>query len=499
MGYLIKYGDDVLFQPGDDDAPIHDARLGMRTDAVSTLDFTVPPGHPLRGQLSIRDFANPVRVWFDTQLLFCGFVSRITETLYKELEVACVSDLQLLADVHIRLPDHPNVNPKRMAYHANEVFSIALQLYNGLVGDQHKFVVGANIAADAVGYYDAVLDDTVVKVGSMSPTSALDVIASSILQPYGCMLKVWYSNGIRYIGLFTEPNVTNTQIVQFGENMTSYDFSTSDEELYTGCYPVGGTKRDYVTTGGTPMVVVNAVAATSRTMTLRTVSGSVTMGLNDVFVVGDGMELESAGVYTIDTSGTQVTVNASQGAIPAGTPAVYLGRSPQYTSSSTLTLNRLDDGDYDSHYYKDGGVVYDTVAAAMYGLRTFTFTDTSLTYAPALLKEAEEMIREQIYFKRTLDVDAVDMALYMSGYTHLLAGQKVRVVSVPHQIDDLMQVTSADLDLDNPGATKYVLGAVPGSVTRKMAGMAQETSDVKDQLTYELSNVVPQSYIWGLS
>gem|GEM_PF-5924904 len=87
---------------------------------------------------------------------------------------------------------------------------------------------------------------------------------------------------------------------------------------------------------------------------------------------------------------------------------------------------------------------------------------------------------------------------YTNGYTHLVAGQKVRVLSVPHNVDTIMQVTQASLSLDNPGATRYTIGPVPKTATKRTRDVGRDTTDVRDMLTYDINNVITGSQIMGL-
>ncbi len=58
----------------------------------------------------------------------------------------------------------------------------------------------------------------------------------------------------------------------------------------------------------------------------------------------------------------------------------------------------------------------------------------------------------------TVTVKAVDLALVSDRYDHLRVGQAVRVRSRPHGLDEWLIVSSADIDLQDPSQTEYVLG-----------------------------------------
>jgi hypothetical protein len=149
-------------------------------------------------------------------------------------------------------------------------------------------------------------------------------------------------------------------------------------------------------------------------------------------------------------------------------------------------------------YVKLGDLIYDKAKVERYGLKTFTFSDSDIRYTEDLRSRAVSELVQVTDPTYTINVSGVDMALYASGYTHLLAGQKVRVVSPPHNIDTTVQVSAADLDLDNPGATKYTLGPVQKTATARIRDSRADTTDVRDMLTYNLNDTIKSSQIMRL-
>ena len=499
-GYIVRYGDSLLYRGGDDERPIHDANLGMMTNSVSTFTFTMPPTHSMRNSLQLHDFANPVKVWFDTELLFTGFITRMVETMNTELVVTCVSDLQMLANVHARIDDHPQGNGKRRVYTAQELFVKLIDYYNGLVPKVRQFTIGNNIGASDVdvGYYDSQAGKTVVDAAASTPTGILDILSSSILDPYDCMLRVGYSDGTRYIGLYKSAPTTNSQTIEFGENMTEFAMDVNTDNLYNGCIPVGGSRRNYETSGRKFLQTTRVAHSGGHIMCVKSNTGStIAVDKGDVLVIGDG-EYQFASDADIKTTETVIDIEGTHDdTIPIGTVGWWLKRGTDYTTT-TLTLDRMDDGTYESDFYKKGELVYNVASVNRYGLRTFTFSDSDISLTADLLSKATSEIRHKLAPTMTLSVSGVDMALYMSGYKHLIAGQKVRVLSVPHNVDTIMQVTQASLSLDNPGATRYTIGPVPETATKRTRDVGRDTADVRDMLTYDINNVITGSQIMGL-
>lgn len=499
-GYLVKYGDEVIFGSGLVDRPIHDANLGMMTETVSTFTFTMPSVHPLRNGMELHDFANPVRVWFDDELLFAGFITRMVENINTELVVTCVSDLQLLANVHARIDDHPQGNGNRRVYTAPQLFNMLIDYYNGLVPEERQFTIGHTIGASDVGYYDSQAGKTVVDAAASTPTGILDILSSSILDPYDCMLRVWYSGSTRYIGLYTSAPTTNSQRIEFGYNMTEFAMDVNTDNLYNGCIPIGGSRRNYKMDSAKQIALTEDWWKGHPHFKARSLTGStISVSKGDIIIIGDGeYQLDTENDITTASDGVNNVVEGEHDEwVPSGTVGYILKRGTDYTNA-TLTLDRIADGTYQSDFYKKGELVYNVASVNRYGLRTYTFSDSDILLTDDLLSKAIAELRQKLAPTMTLSVNGVDMALYMSGYKHLIAGQKVRVVSVPHNVDTTMQVTQASLSLDNPGATRYTIGPVPETATKRTRDVGRDTTDVRDMLTYDINNVITGSQIMGL-
>ena len=513
--YLIMYGSEVLFQAGNDNRPLHSARLSSKM-GVDQLTFTMPPSHPLRHSMRLRDLENSVTVSYGGQSLFCGFITRMTEQIDGQLAVTCVSDAQLLADVHVRVSDRLS---------AQTLFATVIGRYNQLMaaigydgrdGNPNRTFINRtdSIDYDSIGYIDPTLPVTdpptyVLGTVGTSPTSVLDILVNGIVQPYGCLLRTWRVDGQRYIGLEMADYVDasddshfgdSDQSVIFTENMTSYESDTSDEGFYTGCYPLGATNREedggYV--GGKWLNIVSPVTLGANVLGLAPVDGQTfTVHANDVIVA-----MNIAYTVTADTvvypTGSLVPISPSTPhAYPAGGRAWYAGSELLYIDS-TVTLDRLPNGVYNTDFMVNGGVVYHIPMVRQYGLKTFTFTDSEIKDPNALLNRAMTEIVAQYQMKHSVSVDAVDMAFYRDGYKHLLVGQIVQVEPRGLGQSLAMRVMEANLDLDNPSATRYTLGKTPDGMLDRIRQARADTEALRDNFVYETNNVIPQSVIGGL-
>ena len=152
-----------------------------------------------------------------------------------------------------------------------------------------------------------------------------------------------------------------------------------------------------------------------------------------------------------------------------------MGATPQSTGSGKqekpITIASLPDG---GTSYPDiaklGDVVYSISGVARYGYREYSYSNTDITTKSYLLDAACVQLQRLLSPSLTLDIQAVDMALFVEGFDHLDIGQAVRVRSKPHNIDEYLMVTSIDLDLQDPGNTEYTLGVTYDTLTGQQSG-----------------------------
>lgn len=137
-----------------------------------------------------------------------------------------------------------------------------------------------------------------------------------------------------------------------------------------------------------------------------------------------------------------------------------------------ISVEQLPDGttEYDSDVVKKGDVIYSTSYVDRYGYRETTYSDEGITDADKLLEAGVTQLRKLMAPTLSIDVKAVDLALYMEGYTHLQVGQAVRIRSLPHGIDEYLMVSSIDLNLQDPGQTSYELGTSYDTLTGQQSG-----------------------------
>lgn len=132
-----------------------------------------------------------------------------------------------------------------------------------------------------------------------------------------------------------------------------------------------------------------------------------------------------------------------------------------------IDISSLPNGttEQDADIVKSGDVIFSKSAVARYGYKEYYYSNNDILDATKLLKEAIIVLRQLMTPKVSIDVNAIDCALFMKGYRHLAVGEAVRVRSNPHKVDEYLMVSSIDLDLQNPENTEYTLGASYDTLT----------------------------------
>lgn len=494
MAYLIKYGvSNTIYEAGSQTYTAHNMKITQGADGVAQLTFTIPPGHPLINTIKVHDTSNPVYVYYNDVLLFRGIVTSKSKTFNLELAVTCKNDLVFLSWVTTRFKPSDN-RPGTALAELLGIMNNHVDLWSTGSGSPFYFAVDPSSQADSVGYLDPDTNANACNAEASSPMSILDIINKKIVQPYGAYLRLSYDSfaGTRYVGIFPSPPDASNQVVRLGENLMDYDYRESDDELYTACYPVGGTVDDEPTpqtekwlklgeNAGAWVLSLKLVSATSGT--------TVSIREHDILII-DHMS------FTVKTSGTTsigdtpVTVAISTPLpypISSGTSVRCVGTNAEYYDK-TITLLRLPSGHVNDYYYNDG-IVYKRTEARSYGLKTMTFQDSDIKDANKLLYRAIAALSPHVAPTRSLSVKALDMAYYSDSYSHLKVGQTVRVVSSPHGIDETLYVRECSVDLDDPANTRYTLGNAAPAITKALADSKGNIIELNDNLLKEINNL----------
>ena len=181
------------------------------------------------------------------------------------------------------------------------------------------------------------------------------------------------------------------------------------------------------------------------------------------------------GVNLIDFTKTTGTSEQYTAIRPQGGTPEKDSDDPNAPDPEPTTIESLGDGvtSVDGDYVKKGDVVYCQSAVNRYGYKEYNWSESDTTDPNDLLEKAVADLKKKVEPKLTLEVKAVDMALFMDGYDHLECGQVARVRSKPHGVDEYLLVSSMGIDLQDPSQTKYTLGQAFDSLTGEQSSFVK--------------------------
>ncbi len=140
-----------------------------------------------------------------------------------------------------------------------------------------------------------------------------------------------------------------------------------------------------------------------------------------------------------------------------------------------ISISTLGDGvtEFENDFVKHGDVIYSSSAVQRYGYKEKVFQDTTITDARVLMQEAVRQLNMCLEPTINIDVKAIDLSLYMNGYSHLKIGQAVRIRSAIHKTDLYLIVSSIDINLQDPAQTSYELGEAYDTLSGKQSSYLQ--------------------------
>ena len=525
--YRILYNKSIVFDPyGEADEVVIDAKMTNEANAASYLDFTMAPTHPLYNV--VAEHEGIVSLYSDGDELFEGVVDSISVNTQGYKSISCVSALDYLNDTVVRNYSTMRGEAELTApTSVDGYFQWLIDQHNEHVNDERKmFVVGINqgssFTANNYIYRSSTSNPT---TASEISEKILDAFGGYLTLRYENGLKILdlYSDvhemntqiidfGVNLID-FTKKTETKDQytaVIPKGGTPVfedgNFDSGTFDKwpshgkAFITTAMVHSGTHSAYFTEGNGEFInstffyakqgarykstvwIKNErsspIKVYPRYQVFETVSwtNKIAEGVPEYSVPNDGEWHE----YTFDFLPNVAERQKIRASWVFDTVAndslrrVYVDdfnfrrlKNGQDVSEDPITISNVQNGvsNFDSDIYKHGDAVYSISYSEKYGYKEKVYSDTTVFDEETLIKDAIKAVNKLKAPKIGIEAKAVDLSLFMEGYTHLSVGQAVRVRSHPHNVDEYLMVTSIDLDLQDPGRTTYELGASYDTLT----------------------------------
>ena len=481
--YFVKYGKEYLHDPRSKGYILLDLTIDCEENSCGYCDFTIYPDHPMYGKLRERDADNPIEVYDDDILLFAGFIYELGKEFYLNGQVRCKGELDYLSESIVRpystlQRGYGNLAP----YSLNSYFEWLIDQHNKQVSDNKQFKIGH--------VYLSNLDKNnyIYAENDMYP-STVEEISEKLINVYGGYLQVRHENGSRYIDYIAEWSDENTQILDFGVNLTDYTETDDSSSLVTYVVPMGAsmssTDYDYndgyfVTSDTSPVKGKEYYTRTSRytecsglTSFDYGVSYYETQGSTESFVITSDKTPNSSKKYYVRSNIYSICPDDIS-AFESGT-TYYEYNEANDESKLLLTLNGYPDNYlHSTKYINKEDLIYSVDGVKKYGWIGKTVQNAAIATKKELYQQGLIELINAESPKTTIEIKAVDMHFVNPDIKPIKIGEYVRVRSTPHNLDSYFLCREISLDLNNPENSTYILGSTYDTLTGEQNKRAKE-------------------------
>ena len=529
--YRITYDGLTIFDPyGNANEVVSDASMSVEVNASAYLDFTMAMTHPLYD--TIRERAGVVTLTWDSTVLFEGIIESIEMDIQGNKSISCVSAMDYLNDTHVR--PYSTVAGEADLTAPSSVdgyFQWLIDQHNDHVLDTSKIFdiginQGANLQQNNFIYRSSESEPT---TASEITDQILDSLGGYLTMRYEDGRKVLdlYADLHTMNAQIVDFGVNITDFTKTTDTTDQYTaiLLHGGSPTFEGGDLEGGDWSHWETHPNTPLVGDKTHGGS---VASYFVSGTGEY-INDSFFYSRPGRRYKATVYVKNERGSNVTIRGSYQYEQAGgwttvnvnSSLAVENKGDQWTefsfdfqpnlseytkirprwyfdnvgndgnrrvylddfsfsqiegdnevSEDPIGLKQVPDGvsSFDADVFKSGDVLYSTSAVERYGYKEEVFEDTTITNIDDLVQAGIKELNKSKEPQITLDIKAVDLALFMEGYTHLNVGDAVRVRSAIHDTDEFLMVNSITLDLQDPGQSEYVIGKAYDSLTGQQSG-----------------------------
>lgn len=147
--------------------------------------------------------------------------------------------------------------------------------------------------------------------------------------------------------------------------------------------------------------------------------------------------------------------------------------------------------DRDGAIVHDAGseCIYDEEAVEKYGRITKVIEWGDVTEPENLWKKAKEQLNYYKQDSRSIELSVFDLHLLNVNIQSLRVGQKIRVISTPHKLDEYMIVQKITLYLDQPDKSTVILTTEERSVTDVNTGSGGGISNKTNNVTNNVISI----------
>lgn len=220
MRYEVLLDGETIYSPGDAELVILNAKLELADNKSGSFEFDLPVTNPAYDK--IKKLASEVVVKKDGTAIFYGRCLSVDRDFQNMKSVTCEGELAMLLDSIQEPREFRN-------YTVRQFLSHLVSTHNTQTANTKKFTLGQVTVTDP--------NDSLYRYTNWETT--LECVMDKLVDRLGGHIRIRHSGSTRYIDYIEDYDNTNTQVIEFGENLLDYAENMDASELATRIIPLG--------------------------------------------------------------------------------------------------------------------------------------------------------------------------------------------------------------------------------------------------------------------
>ena len=247
--YQLKYQNYILYDPrlADEKLIVRDPSVKLAVSKAGEMSFTVDADHPYLSNL--RRMSGLVELLDGTFPIYRGRITSDIKDFYGAHKIETEGIMAVLNDSIIPPFNFPEDFTEDAAYKAAAASGNVVEFFFRWILSQHNAQVTAEqqIKPGVVTVSDP---NNYITRSSEEYATAMTTISDKLLKSsLGGNLLIRYENDGNYLDYYAALPLTNTQTVEFAENLLDLSSETDGADIYTAILPEG---KDGLTIGNLP-------------------------------------------------------------------------------------------------------------------------------------------------------------------------------------------------------------------------------------------------------
>lgn len=242
--YRVLCDGKPIYDLRDESLVLIDPQLVLEVNSAGSFSFKMPPEHP-QYDLPVK-MKSCIQVFQDDVELFNGRIINQKTDFYNRKYLECEGQLAFLNDSIQRPKEYHDMTVRGY-------LEALIAIHNSQVEESKQFEVGIVTVKDT--------NDSLYRYTNYNST--MKEIKEDLIDDLGGYIRIRNFNGHRYIDYIEEYENTNTQSIEFGENLLDFSRNINVADIATAIIPLGARKEE------------SSIAALEERVTISEVNGGV--------------------------------------------------------------------------------------------------------------------------------------------------------------------------------------------------------------------------------